>query len=133
MVDYDKFHVITSNEYLDILQWKSREKETIEQVKKAKRNEREENMVRWVVEVINVEEQAIKRLIERQLRVYFNLAWSTLAIKEVGGNFHNNIHKVWLGAQTKETNKKDNQDHKNSTCGVGKAYSSAQIKEIIKI
>jgi hypothetical protein len=89
-------------------------------------------MVRWVVEVSNVEEQAIKRLIERQLRVYFSLAWSTLAIKKARGNFHSNIHRVWLGAQIKNTNRKDNEDHKNSTYGVGGAYSSAQIKEINK-
>jgi hypothetical protein len=44
--------------------------------------------------VSNVEEQAIKRLIERQLRVYFSLAWSTLAIKKARGNFHSNIHRV---------------------------------------
>lgn len=93
---------------MGILQWKSKEKETIERVRKAKRNEREEKMVKWVIEAINVEEQATKRVIERQLRVHFNLTWSTLTIKEAGEKFHNNIHRVWLGAWIKKTNRKDN-------------------------
>ncbi len=48
-------------------------------------------------------EPTIKRLIERQAKMHFNKAWSTIAIKETIENFHHNIQASYMVDPTRKT------------------------------
>ncbi len=60
-------------------------------------------MTRQGVEVTNVVDPTIKRLIDRQTKMHFNKSWSTIAIKEVIENFHHNIQATYKVDPTRKT------------------------------
>ncbi len=61
LVDYNKSHVVTIIEYLEIMRQKVTKKEVTKQIKEAKRKEREERKDRQAIELLNVAKQAIKK------------------------------------------------------------------------
>ncbi len=59
--DYNKSHVVTIIEYLKIMRQKATQKEPLEHIIDAKRNEKEERKDMRVIELLNVTEQLVEK------------------------------------------------------------------------
>jgi hypothetical protein len=63
----------------------------IEVIREQRKKEREETKKRCATDSHSVVDKVVQRLVEKRYGANFNLACSTLAIKEVSNKFHQNF------------------------------------------
>ncbi len=91
LVDYSQSHIVTSNEYLQILYNKAMDKETTKIIRKERKMEREKTKWRHVANSCTTTNKAGEKLVEKQYKENFNWAWFIMAIKEAWDKFHQNF------------------------------------------
>jgi hypothetical protein len=72
LIDYNYSHVVTSNEYLQILCQKAMDKKIVEVIREQRIKEREETKKRRAINSHNVIDKIVQRLVQKQYKAYFN-------------------------------------------------------------
>ncbi len=83
-MDYSRSNVVTFTKYLGILHKNAIDKTTLEEHKKTKQKEREENRTRKTIEVVVVTQPIANQHVKAQ----FDATWIIVVIKNVQGSFH---------------------------------------------
>jgi len=67
------------------------DKEKTKVIIEQRRKEREETNKMCVADSHSVLYRIVQRLVEKKYKAYLNQAWSIIAIRKVGENFHHNL------------------------------------------
>ncbi len=89
LLDYNRSHIVTFSEYLEIMQQKVLNKKVTKQIKKPKKKKgrkrkqgQQLNPLTWLNEHFNI---------KKHIRTNFNKAWFLIAIINANNKFHHNF------------------------------------------
>jgi hypothetical protein len=68
LIDYSQYHIVTSNQYLNIMRKKAMDKATTREIKEDRQKEREEKRLKIVIDVGFVVDQTTQKTIEKWLK-----------------------------------------------------------------